>query len=156
LILDKLRGCRFDSILDVGCGNGSLLGRLKEYATNLYGIEKNPNNCDVARQYGTIYEGDFRRLRQIIPKQQFDLEIFCGSVAHQIVSEEDAKATFDASLEYLAPKGHVILASHSGSHIDAVYLRKSGLKVLNMSVPMNLFCDTRDVGTREMYIARNE
>lgn len=80
---DVLRGRDIKTILDVGCGNGHTLAKLKETfpAARLWGIDPSPVACDLARvnsgaQVVTTFLEDYN------PGMRFDLVINLGTLEH--------------------------------------------------------------------------
>jgi len=103
---------RPQSILDVGCGEGSLLKALAENhpGANVAGIEIAENALHLARR--TLPNGEFK-VADIAAEpwaRTFDL-VVCADVVEHI--EDDARALFNMAA-MLNPGGHLIVATLQG------------------------------------------
>jgi ubiquinone/menaquinone biosynthesis C-methylase UbiE len=94
------------SVLDVGCGTGSLACRLAELGLNVTGLDPAEASLDVARRkhladtvrwiHGTTAQ---------LPKLTVDLAIMTGNVAQVFLSDEDWAETLAHIRSVLRPDG---------------------------------------------------
>lgn len=98
-----------ESILDVGCGQGVLAGRLKRAQYNRYvGLDISPTAIDQARQMlpdprNTYLATDAEKFSMA---EQFDLIVFNESLYYF----EDPVAMVKQYLEFLRPDGHLSIS----------------------------------------------
>jgi len=100
------------SIVDVGCGTGSLAVRLAALGRNVVGVDPAGASLDVARtkpnaQHVKWVEGDVTALRGL--QLAADLVVMTGNVAQVFVSDEDWATTLDAIHACLRPEGWLVL-----------------------------------------------
>jgi ubiquinone/menaquinone biosynthesis C-methylase UbiE len=100
------------SVVDVGCGTGSLAVRLAESGLTVWGVDPAGASLDVARtkQHAdlvTWVDGDATALRGL--GMRADLAVMTGNVAQVFVLDEDWTATLDAVRNCLRPGGWFVL-----------------------------------------------
>ncbi len=108
-LVDEL-GAR--SVLDVGCGTGSLACLLAARGIEVVGLDPAAASLDVARakphaQRVRWVHGDCTAL----PALQVDLTTMTGNVAQVFLTDEDWAATLAAVREALRPGGWLVLES---------------------------------------------
>lgn len=110
--LDLVGAAPFDSLLDVGCGNGELLSELQE----LY-PEAKLAGADLSE---TVVEANERRhpdmrfftldVEKAALKEQFDAIVSCEVIEHL----DDREAAFRHFAEMLKPGGHLVITCPTG------------------------------------------
>lgn len=116
--INKL-GIRGEKVLEVGCGDGGLLYNLKEYFSELHGIDFastrmkycHDNLSRVNRKYSVI-EGDF--ITHNYNKEEFDCVVSTDVIEHV----PDIYAFFSKVYECLKPKGYFIFSTPNLLRID--------------------------------------
>lgn len=97
------------SVLDVGCGTGSLACRLAASGTEVIGLDPARASLDVARSKPganlvTWILGDVTKL----PAVQVDLAVMTGNVAQVFLTDEDWLATLRSIRRSLDPNGRIV------------------------------------------------
>lgn len=122
-IYDDLEGDRHDldayaamvdefgaqSVLDIGCGTGTLAHRLAPRGIDVVGVDPAGTSLDVARGKAgagliTWIEGDATAL----PPLEVDLAFMTGNVAQVFLTDEDWAATLRAARRALRPGGRLV------------------------------------------------
>jgi SAM-dependent methyltransferase len=96
------------TVVDVGCGTGSLALRLAALGRNVFGVDPARASLDVARakpdaERVTWVTGDATDLVPLRPDA--DLVVMTGNVAQVFVSDDDWTTTLDAVHALLRPGG---------------------------------------------------
>jgi SAM-dependent methyltransferase len=96
------------TVVDVGCGTGSLALRLAALGRTVFGVDPAGASLDVARakpdaERVTWLEGDATDLAPVRPDA--DLVVMTGNVAQVFVSDDDWTTTLDAVHAVLLPGG---------------------------------------------------
>jgi SAM-dependent methyltransferase len=97
------------SVLDVGCGTGTLACLLAEQGFEVTGVDPAAASLDLARA-----KPGADRVRWLLgdatslPPLQVDLATMTGNVAQVFLTEEDWSATLDGICAALLPGGHLI------------------------------------------------
>jgi len=101
---DDVRGT--GKCLDIGCGQGILLDRLRAQGWETFGVDVSPQACDVARHKGHhIHCGEVGDL--IYPDESFELVTLVDSIEHV----RDPLATLLAARRLLTKSGQIIIAT---------------------------------------------
>jgi len=114
-------------ILDIGCGNGQKLYEFyKKNSKDVYGTEMGEKKLDVARHYmpeGTFFSGDLSRSN--FPKKYFDIIIADNVMEHV----ENPISFFRNLVEYLNPKGQLIIYVPNGSSLSVIMFKNKSLSI---------------------------
>lgn len=96
----------FRTSLDIGCGEGSFSGFIKEkYKAETWGIEVLPAAAEVAKTIlDTVLVGDVLGCLDQLPDKYFDCVFFLDSIEHMV----DPDAVLRGIIPKLAPGGKVI------------------------------------------------
>ncbi len=100
------------SVLDIGCGTGSLAVLLAGRGMQVVGIDPAAASLDVARS--KPHAGHVRWLHggtQSLPPLQVDLATMTGNVAQVFLSDEEWAATLGAVRAALRPGGRLVFES---------------------------------------------
>jgi SAM-dependent methyltransferase len=105
------------SVLDIGCGTGTLVCLLAERGIVVTGVDPAAASLDVARKkpYADSVRwivGDVTAL----PSLQVDLVTMTGNVAQVFLTSEELESTFRAAAEALRPGGHLVFEVRDPSH----------------------------------------
>jgi SAM-dependent methyltransferase len=100
------------SVLDVGCGTGTLACRLAEREVRVVGVEPAEASLDIAR--GKPHADEVRWLHgdaRSLPPLQVDLATMTGNVAQVFLTDADWQATVRAVRAALRPGGRLAFES---------------------------------------------
>jgi ubiquinone/menaquinone biosynthesis C-methylase UbiE len=104
------------SVLDVGCGTGSLACLLADRGVEVTGVDPAAASLDVARA-----KPGAERVRWLhgdattVPELQVDLATMTANVSHVILSDEDWSATLSGIHAALRPGGHLVFEARDPS-----------------------------------------
>ncbi|RJQ27342.1 class I SAM-dependent methyltransferase [Candidatus Parcubacteria bacterium] len=140
-ILDALRSLRVNyirryrrqgEILDIGCGRGDLLARMKKMGWGTCGIQISENSISAAKiNYGlNILYGDFVDLD--LGSRQFDVVSFFYVLEHV----HRPKAYLEKARNLLKPGGVIIVSIPNGDSLQAKFFRG---KWLILEPPRHLY-----------------
>ena len=103
-------------VLDVGCSKGYVGVELKKQNCKLFGIEKNPKACSVARNYyKKVIEGDIEKLDlSCFPSKLFDCIICLDILEH--LSRPDV--VLSRLKQILSPDGKIIVCLPNIARIE--------------------------------------
>lgn len=100
------------SVLDVGCGTGSLALRLAEAGLDVTGIDPAQASLDVAqRKAGAARVRWLRADAEHIPAMAVDLAVMTGNVAQVFLSDEEWAAALHCIHGAVRPGGHFVFES---------------------------------------------
>jgi SAM-dependent methyltransferase len=111
--MELSKGCR--SMLDLGCGTGSLAVEIAKTVPRVVGVDPAPGMLDVARRRdgGTLVSWVAGDAREIRLGERFDLICMTGH-AFQCLLTRDDRAAFAATLAaHLSPQGRFIFDSRN-------------------------------------------
>lgn len=105
-------------ILDVGCGGGALMGRIKGLypKAEVYGIELVPEVAEIASLMGTVLCGDIEHMEILWDEEYFDYIIF-GDILEHLV---DPQNVLKRIKRYLKPGGHIIVSMPNLKHFSVL------------------------------------
>jgi len=97
------------TVLEIGCGDAALLGRLSQIGKTVIGVDSDETALELARRTfrsGGL-RGEFYAELKDVPPQQFDAVILAEVIEH--LDEPDA--TIAESARRLAPSGRLVLTT---------------------------------------------
>jgi SAM-dependent methyltransferase len=106
------KGLSARSVLDAGCGTGSLCLLLADAGLDVVGVDPALASLEVARR-----KPGADRVRWVhgdattLPSMQVDLAIMTGNVAQVFLTDEEWSATLGAVRDALRPDGHLVFES---------------------------------------------
>ena len=96
--------------LDVGCGQGWYVARMRQLGYDVDGIDASPGQIALARRHvddpAVIAEGSV--LQIAAPDRQYDF-VYCINVLHHLPSVEEQRAAFTELLRVLKPGGLIFV-----------------------------------------------
>ena len=99
----RLRG----RILEIGCGNGNILGQLAGLGWEAWGLDLDPKAVEEARKRGATDVRAGRLLEQDYPTAHFDAIASVHAVEHV----PDPKGLFEECHRLLKPGGHLVVST---------------------------------------------
>lgn len=135
-LLRPLKDARPGTVLDVGCGMGTMLGRFRELGWDAYGVDVSP--------YATSYARDELGLRVVtgsveeagLPEGFFDLV----TVVHVIEHLPDPRGTLEALHRLVKPGGIAVIATHD---IRGLWPRIVRGRWRHLNIPEHLYFFSR-------------
>lgn len=118
-IIEKHTGLKSGSLLDIGCGTGHLLNKMKRKGWNVRGIEINRNAADYATKKFSLEIIDPKNISSL-PSAGFD----CITLWHVLEHFEDPYAYFSEISRMLKAGGTCITALPNCNSFDAGHYRK--------------------------------
>lgn len=104
--MEAISQSRSATVCDLGCGNGVLLGRLRDHGFQVIGIEPSPfARGEVETKGIKVYEGTAEVLPDSIAESPFDVVVMTHVLEHCL----DIKRTIGNALEILRPGGHLVV-----------------------------------------------
>ncbi|MDQ6755761.1 MAG: class I SAM-dependent methyltransferase [Bacteroidota bacterium] len=94
-----------DKVLDIGCGVGNFLNRIKEKTQNVFGLELNENAIAKAKSKGLTVYNELIQQHAIEHKEFYDVVCSFQVLEHVY----DVKTFLESSLKTLKPKGKLII-----------------------------------------------
>ncbi|SFP20047.1 class I SAM-dependent DNA methyltransferase [Salibacterium halotolerans] len=120
----NMEDSRPDSILDAGCGTGTILLDLLENGYDVQGLDASVDMLHVAEQKiksrgftPSFYHEDMRSFR--LPKTYDAVISFCDSLNY-VIEETDLHRTFTAFYEHLNDGGNLVFDVHSTGYVKEV------------------------------------
>ena len=120
---------RGQSVLEIGCGIGTMAVNFVRMGANYTGVELSDTSLDLARKRfevyglsGQFYQGNAEDLDQFLPRKQYDLVYSWGVIHHTPYPEKILKQVN----QYLAPGGVIkimVYATNSWKN----YMIRAGL-----------------------------
>lgn len=106
-------------LLDIGCGCGSTLLKIKEIYSNVEaaGIEKFQQAAEIGAKIADIYCLDIEKQKLPFEKQSFDY-ILMGNVLEQLANPQKV---LQCIKEYLKPAGIVIASVYNSGNVKNIY-----------------------------------
>ena len=104
------------SVLDVGCGTGTLACLLADRGVEVVGVDPAAASLDIARAKPGA--GRVRWLRgdaTTLPEMRVDLATMTANVSHVILTDEDWSATLRGIRAALRPGGHLVFEARDRS-----------------------------------------
>lgn len=106
------------SLLDVGCGTGTLAIMAAQAGHRAIGIDPAGSMLDVARAKsgaGAVTWIEGTAVSTVGQVEPVDLAVMTGNVAQVFVTDEDWTTTIDAMHQHLAPGGHFVFETRDPS-----------------------------------------
>ena len=101
-----LAGSPSAKICDLGCGNGTLLEKLRDCGFGVVGIEPSPHARRTVESKGiTVYEGTAETPPASIPEAPFDLVVTTHVLEHCL----DPQLAVRNALQLVRPGGHLVI-----------------------------------------------
>lgn len=98
------------TLLDIGCGYGSLVAYLTEQGHQAMGVDLDPDSVAVAHQLFPIATIKLTSAESLLPDQQNQYDaIILKDAFHHVLGEHDAIQTFQTIHQLLKPHGRVII-----------------------------------------------
>src|SRR5438128_992258 len=118
IMMDLLAPLSFQSVLDVGCGDGSLLGLLRDrFGCQVYGLESDDSPAQTRIPLDGYYQMDISRRR---PERAFDI-VIASEVLEHIPDHENAlrniRAVCGRNLLITVPSGSVRATDRHMGHV---------------------------------------
>ena len=121
-------------LLDIGCGSGEFLARMREIGWSVVGQEIDPKAAAAARQRGIeVVLGP-------LEPTSFDLPFDAITMNHVIEHVHDPVAVLTACLKLLGPGGRLWMAT---PHADALGRRRFGAHWVELDSPRHLIVFSR-------------
>ena len=113
MILDLLRGLRFDSLLDVGCGNGELIALVAAQSPGirLTGADLSPDQIERNQRRLPGVEFFALDVQSAALPRTFDM-VTCSEVIEHL---DDAAAALRNLARMVAPGGHLLVTCPAGT-----------------------------------------
>jgi SAM-dependent methyltransferase len=113
MILDLLRGLRFDSLLDVGCGNGELIALVaaQSHGVRLTGADLSPDQIERNRRRLPGVEFFALDVQSAALPRTFDV-VTCSEVIEHL---DDAAAALKNLARMVAPGGSLLVTCPAGT-----------------------------------------
>jgi SAM-dependent methyltransferase len=93
-------------LLDVGCGNGEFLSKVRALGWHAVGLEFDPKACAVGSSRG------LQIVRGSVPNTSFESESFDAITLHHVIEHvHDPRAVLDELLRLLKPGGTIVLTT---------------------------------------------
>jgi SAM-dependent methyltransferase len=110
--MDFARSCNAASVLDIGCGTGSLAVLLAEKGIDVVGVDPAAASLDVARSKPFADRVTWiHGFAHDVPSRQFDLATMTGNVAQAIHDPAEWMSTLTTVYSRLRLGGHFIFES---------------------------------------------
>jgi len=135
-LLRPLGDIKPGTVLDVGCGMGTMLGRFRELGWEAYGIDVSAYATDYARdELGLkVFTGAVEEAE--LPESFFDLV----TVVHVIEHLPDPRSTLETLHRLLKPGGVIVVATHDTS---GLWPRIVGKHWRHLNIPEHLYFFSR-------------
>lgn len=121
------------SLMDVGCGNGDMLGYAKQLGWRTIGLEIDPTAVHAARAQGlNVLNGTYERLSEY--RQSFDC-IICSHVLEHVHNPQDMLMKLKTALK---PGGTLLLSLPNATSVARYHFRENwrGLEApRHLSIP---------------------
>jgi SAM-dependent methyltransferase len=105
-ILEVLAGRHPATICDLGCGNGTLLAKLRDRGFDVVGIEPSPHARREVQAKGiTVYEGTAEAMPASIPEAPFDLVVTTQVLEHCL----DPQLAVHNAFQLVRPGGYLVI-----------------------------------------------
>lgn len=119
-------------VIEIGCGNGDTLKRLKSMGHEVIGVEPDPAACEIARAQGLeILAGTAEHLPDTLPEQGFDAVIMLHVLEHCL----DPTQALVSARHLLKPGGILVVEVPNNACLG---LRQFGETWLFLDVPRHL------------------
>jgi SAM-dependent methyltransferase len=103
-------------LLDVGCGNGEFLSKIRALGWHAVGLEFDPKACALGSSRG------LQIVRGSVPDTSFDSESFDAITLHHVIEHvHDPRAVLDELLRLLKPGGTIVLTTPNWHSCGAAF-----------------------------------
>lgn len=120
-------------VLEVGCGDGTLLAGLQGLGCEVIGIEPDPTMADVARSHDIDVVQKLFRPGIELPVGNFDLIIFRESLYHFF----DLKQTLNLTRELLADDGYIYIKCFNVESLAIRNFAEASSGINGIDIPSN-------------------
>lgn len=112
-----------ESILELACGDGSLLAMLDRRYERVLGIDRSAALLSIARTNAAapLVRADVRQFR---PGTRFDAIAMVGRSLAHLLADEDVRRCFETAHRSLADGGRFVFDSHDRSELSTEYARE--------------------------------
>jgi len=109
LYVDLIEKLNVESVLDIGCGTGSLLCRLAKRGYKLWGLDPATASLDIARgKCGSESVNWVLGCAESLPKLEVDIALMTGNVAQVFLTDEDWLSALSSIHGATAPSGYFV------------------------------------------------
>jgi len=103
-------------LLDIGCGNGEFLSKVRALGWRAVGLEFDPKACAVGSSRG------LQIVRGSVPNTPFESESFDAITLHHVIEHvHDPRAVLDELLRLLKPGGTIVLTTPNWQSCGAAF-----------------------------------
>jgi len=151
-VIKKIKNINFESILDIGCGDGRLIYELKKIfpEKKMVGVDLSEQAISFAKAFNRLNKSEFYSTYSEINNVKFDLITLIEVLEH--IPDKDIKTITETIKNRLAPGGKLIISVPSDNYaVTRKHYRHYNMGLIKKTFPDFIIKESHFLNKKSIY-----